>query len=94
MLDFIERLRKKPVAYRKRFLFLSTSIITGIIFIFWLLSFNANMDIDEVDSLALEKQLRPIDEIQANIADFYSLVKKIGNDIFGGNATTSPEQLP
>ena len=52
------------------------------------------MDIDEVDSLALEKQLRPIDEIQANIADFYSLVKKIGNDIFGGNATTSPEQLP
>ncbi|MDO8590399.1 MAG: hypothetical protein Q7R65_00270 [bacterium] len=89
MLDFIEKLQRKPLAYRKRILFLSTTVITGVIFVIWFSTFNLNTSAREVDIAAIEKDLRPIDEIKTNIASFIDSVKKISADIFDG-ATTSP----
>ncbi len=81
--DLIEQLRKKPLAYRKRVLLLSTTIITGVIFVLWLSTFDLNINVSETDSMAVEKQLRPIDEIKTNVVSFVDTVKKMSADIFG-----------
>ncbi len=89
MLNYLEQLRKKPLHYRKRFLFLSTTVITLIIFLVWLSTFNFSSSVSPDDSAAVASQLKPIDEIKTNIVSFYETVKKIGGEIFGGTATSS-----
>jgi len=89
MLDYLEQLRKKPLTYRKRVLLFTTTIITAVIFVIWFSTFDSNINVSETDSAALEKQLRPIDEIKTNVVSFIDSVKKMSADIFGGGATTS-----
>jgi len=88
MLDYIERLRKKPIAYRKRVLLLTTSVITGLIFIFWLSTFNLFFQVDEVDPSLVEEQLRPIEEIKTSALGFVEFVKEMGAGFFGSSTST------
>ncbi|MBI2475980.1 MAG: hypothetical protein HYV67_01945 [Candidatus Taylorbacteria bacterium] len=83
MFNYLEQLRKKPLAYRKRVLLFTTAVITGVIFIVWLSTFDLNLKVSDADSAALAKQLRPIDEVKTNIVSFIDSVKKISADIFG-----------
>jgi len=83
MLDYIENLRRKPLAYRKRVLFLATSVITGLIVLVWLSTLNFNYNFNGEEEVAIEEQLKPVDEIKTNIVSFYDSVKKMSADIFG-----------
>lgn len=90
MLDYIEQLRKKPVAYRKRFLLVFTTTITGIIFMIWATTFDFNLS--PSSSPVVEDGLGPISEIETNVSSFFTTVKKLGSEMFGGESTTSPSQ--
>ncbi|MES2087485.1 MAG: hypothetical protein V4467_00675 [Patescibacteria group bacterium] len=90
MFDYIEQLRKKPLAYRKRFLLIVTTSITGLIFLIWVSTFNFSFD-QPVQSLE-EEQSGPISEIASNISSFFTVIKKLGSEMFAGDATTSPDQ--
>ena len=91
MFHFLEQLQKRPIAYRKRVLLLSTSILTSIIVLVWLSTFRTVSDISEVDSVILEKQFEPIEEIKTNIGSFFDSVKTMSAGIFGGDEATSSD---
>jgi len=87
--DFIEQLRKKPIAYRRRVLLFSTSIITGIIFIVWLFTFDSSVKAIPTDSAASATALQPLSEIETNVGSFIDTVKTMTAGIFGGAARSS-----
>ena len=87
--DFIEQLRKKPIAYRRRVLLFTTSIITGVIFIVWIFTFDSSVKAIPTDGAAVARQLQPINEIGANISSFIHTVKSMSAGIFGKVATSS-----
>jgi hypothetical protein len=88
-LDFIEKLRDKPVAYRKRVVFFTASILTGIIVIVWLSTFGYRFGSKVVDPAVVEKQLQPFDEIKNSVGNFIDNVKDIGSEFFAGTSTTT-----
>ncbi len=83
MFDFIENLRHKPLAYRKRVLLLVTTVITGLIILIWLSTLNFNSSIGDMDGTVIEEQLKPIGEIKKSAVSFFDSVKKMSADIFG-----------
>jgi hypothetical protein len=91
MNDFIESLKKKPVQYRKRVLFLTTTSVTGIIVLVWLSTFNFLPNISDEDSIAVDKQLRPIDDIKVSINGFIDTVKSVKNGMFGSVSSSTEE---
>jgi hypothetical protein len=89
MFNYIEQLRKKPIAYRKRVLLLTTSILTGLVVLIWLSTFSLNLGSTDVDSAVIKDQLKPIDAIKTNAASFFDTIKSMSVSIFGTDATTS-----
>lgn len=49
MLDFIEKLRKKPEATRARIVLFSAAFVTGIIFLVWLSVISVQLDTSSSD---------------------------------------------
>lgn len=89
MLNYLKQLRRKPLYQRKRIMFASASVITAIIFLFWLATFSAGVRFGDDDGEAIEKELRPISEIKESVGSFYQSVKAMSREIFGSVATTA-----
>lgn len=86
MLDYIEQLKKKPLSYRKKVLVIVTTTVTGIIFLVWASTFNFSFNTSTAE---IENQLSPINEIATNASSFFTTVKKLGSQLFGGETSTS-----
>ena len=91
MFDYLEQLRKKPVAYRRRVVALTTTALTALIVIVWFstLSFRVNA---VVDPKTLDNELKPFQEIKANIGNFYDSVVEVGTNLFSPSATSTSEK--
>jgi hypothetical protein len=70
-LEFIEKLQKKPEAYRKKILAISLFLIMGVIVAVWLTIFNLDFRSEE-----LKKVSAPFNLIKEDLKDFYGLFKK------------------
>ena len=89
ILDLIEKLREKPVAYRKRVVFFVASVLTGLIVVVWLSTLDYRFDASENNTATIEKQLRPFEEIKTTIGSFYTSIKQISSEFFGGAGTST-----
>jgi hypothetical protein len=87
--DYLEQLRKKPVAYRKRVAFFGSVALTVLIFMIWLSTWSAGT-VPPADSKDFWGDLKPIEEIKNSTVSFYSSVVKAGSDLFGGFGSSSP----
>jgi len=87
-LDYVENLRKKPIAYRKRFAIFGAAIITGLIFLIWLSTWSAST-VNVADPKAISEDLKPFKEIKTNIVNFYDSVIQAGTSLLGGQASSS-----
>lgn len=63
MLNTIEKLRKRPEAYRKRVAFTISAIVSGIIFLVWLSALevrfgNMNEDVSRQNESSLYKEVK------------------------------------
>lgn len=92
ILDTIEKIQKKPLYYRKRVLFFTTSIITGIIAVIWFETFDFNLN--PVDSKAVSEEFKPLSEIKNSISDFFGEAKKLGAETLGKFTSGSGGDLP
>ncbi|MSU55246.1 MAG: hypothetical protein EXS46_01750 [Candidatus Taylorbacteria bacterium] len=93
ILDLIENLRKKPVAYRKRVVFVLSTVITIIILTFWLGTFNYRFGGNETSPELSQEGLKPIQEIKSSISNFIDSVKKIGSNVFGSLSATTTQKF-
>lgn len=92
MFNYLEQLRKKPLAFRKRVLLVTTCTLTGIIALVWISTFNVRLDTSETDIAVIENQLKPIEEIKTNIGGLIDAIKTMSAGVFGSGATTSSVQ--
>lgn len=89
MSDIIETLRKKPVQYRKRILFFTSTFITGVIVLVWLSTFNFFPEISDEDSIAVDQQLRPVDDLKKSFIGFIDTLKVAKDGMFSNTASST-----
>ncbi len=93
MFDYLEQLRKKPVAYRRRVVAFSSISLTALIVLVWLstISFRA----DQIsDSKVVKDELKPFQEIKDSIGAFYTSLTEAGTRLFSpSNATSTSVDL-
>lgn len=89
MFTYLERLRKKPLAVRRRIAFLAAVFVTVCIVAVWLSlqSFNVT---SPIDSAELQDELKPLGALKENAVSFYQTVKELGQSLFVSSGTTSP----
>ena len=92
MFDFLEQLRRKPLAYRKRLAVFGATALTAVIVIVWLSTWSLDTGM-AIDSKVASEQLKPLEEIKNSIGDFYHSVKTISAGIFNPSATSSMPDL-
>jgi hypothetical protein len=88
LFNYLENLRKKPIAYRKRVAVFGAAILSGLIFLIWLSTFNAGMA-NIADPKTVSEDLKPFEEIKSNIVSFYNSVKEASGNLFGSSASSS-----
>lgn len=88
MLDYLEKLRKKPLYYRKRVAVITAGAITFIILVIWYSTLNFDMGADVVSSKAVPDELKPLQQIKAGVLDFYAILKETSSE-FWSVATSS-----
>ena len=81
MFEYLEKIQKKPLYYRKRVLVVATVSLTSIIALVWFITVDFNLD--PVDPKALADDLRPVSEIKSSIGSFFDSAKNIGVKAFG-----------
>jgi len=92
MFDFLEQLRRKPLAYRKRLAVFGATALTAVIVIVWLSTWSLDTGM-AIDSKVASEQLKPLEEIKNSIGDFYDSVKTMSAGIFNPSATSSMPDL-
>jgi len=70
--EFIERMQKKPEAYRKRVALGAAFIIIGIIIFIWLTTFN----LPKTNNAEIKKAAAPFSSIKEDILNFYGFFKE------------------
>ncbi len=70
--ESIEKLQKKPEAYRKRVALGAAFIIIGIIIFIWFTTFN----LPKTNNAELKKVAAPFSSIKENILNFYGSLKE------------------
>ncbi|MDE1988594.1 MAG: hypothetical protein KGI39_02745 [Patescibacteria group bacterium] len=79
MFDFIDKLRKKPVAERKMMALTISASITAIIFFVWLSAFWIKPLSPESNSNPILSSITPLATIKDNVVGIYSNVLKLLN---------------
>ena len=90
ILDHLEKLRKKPLYYRKRVAIMTASGITFVILMIWYSTLSFDVGTDAVSSKAIAEELRPFQQIRASFADFYSTVKEMSSGFFSVDTSSIP----
>ncbi len=70
VLDFIEKLQKKPESSRRKIVFLSALVITGLIFVFWFTVSNLSLGQNQ------KKIKDPFESLKEEFSNFYGLFKE------------------
>jgi NADH:ubiquinone oxidoreductase subunit 6 (subunit J) len=79
MFDFLDKLRKKPVAEKKMIALTISASITAIIFFVWISSFWIKPSAPESNGKPILSDITPLSSIKDNVAGVYSnFVKLLG----------------
>lgn len=93
MFDFLEQLRRKPLAYRKRLAVFGATALTAVVVVVWLSTWSGFDSGAAIDSKAASEQLKPLEEIKNSIGTFYDSIKTMSAGIFNPSATSSMTDL-